>query len=94
MITVLFSLTIGLLSGFFLRNRLQLLKAADKLAAWAVLWLIFFLGVSVGANEVVLANLGRLGLQALVLSTGALFGSILICHLVTTFFFQLSQHER
>jgi uncharacterized membrane protein YbjE (DUF340 family) len=94
MFTVLLSLIIGLLLGFVLRFRLLLLRAADRFATWAVLWLIFLLGVSVGANEIVLANFDRLGLQALVLSAGALIGSVLICQLLTTFFFQLAHYEK
>jgi uncharacterized membrane protein YbjE (DUF340 family) len=93
MFTVLLSLIAGLLLGFLLRFRLPLLTVVDRLAGWAVLWLIFLLGVSVGANEIVLANLDRLGVQALVLSSGALIGSVVICRLVTTLFFQISQHE-
>jgi uncharacterized membrane protein YbjE (DUF340 family) len=94
MFTVLLSLSLGLLLGFLLRYRLPLLRAADKFATWAVLWLIFLLGVSVGSNDVVLANLDRLGLQALILSAGAVIGSVLTCQLVTTFFFQLAHYEK
>jgi uncharacterized membrane protein YbjE (DUF340 family) len=93
MFTVLLFLAAGLLLGFCLRRRQPLLRVADRLAAWAVLWLIFLLGVSVGANDVVLSNLDQLGLQALVLSSGALIGSVLVCHLVTIFFFRLSHYE-
>jgi uncharacterized membrane protein YbjE (DUF340 family) len=93
MYTVLLFLVAGLLLGFLLRRRELLLKVADTLAGWAVLWLIFLLGVSVGGNEVVFANLDQLGLQALVLSSGAVIGSVFLCQLVTTFFFRLSHDE-
>jgi hypothetical protein len=45
--------------------------------------LIFFLGVSVGANPAVVRGLGRLGLQALILSAGGILGSVLVARLVS-----------
>jgi uncharacterized membrane protein YbjE (DUF340 family) len=93
MFTVLLFLFLGLLLGFLLRRRLWWLQTADKVAGWAVYWLIFLLGVSVGLNQEVLANLGRLGGQALILSSGALLGSLLLCYLAARFFFRFAPHE-
>lgn len=49
----------------------------------AIFLLLFLLGVSIGANENLLTNLPRLGLQALLLIFCALAGSILAVRLVS-----------
>ena len=66
----------GIVLGRLLRSRQQVIKAADRFTMWAVFLLLFVLGVSVGVNQQVLANIGSLGLKAGVLSLGAVVGSI------------------
>lgn len=51
----------------------------------AIFLLLFLLGVSIGGNANLLANLPRLGLQALLLIVCALAGSILAVRLISPF---------
>jgi uncharacterized membrane protein YbjE (DUF340 family) len=72
----------GIVLGRLLRSRQQVIKIADRFTMWAVFLLLFVLGVSVGVNQQVLANVGSLGLQAGVLSLGAIVGSIVAVQLL------------
>lgn len=64
------------------------LRINDKLITWAIYLLLFFLGLSVGGNTELMANLQELGLQALVITGGALIGSIFLAWLLYKFFFK------
>jgi uncharacterized membrane protein YbjE (DUF340 family) len=73
---LLFVLGAGL--GILLRKREILAPLVEKLTQVVVCALMVVLGVSVGANQQVMQNLGSLGFQALVLTAGAVTGSILV----------------
>jgi uncharacterized membrane protein YbjE (DUF340 family) len=75
MFTVLFFLVAGTCLGIVLQRRKWILKTADSATHWAIYLLLFLLGLSVGANEVVMKSLATLGLQAFLLSSGAVLGS-------------------
>lgn len=95
MFTVLAFLLAGIVFGFLLRRYDTILRWADKATMWAIYGLIFLLGVSVGVNQLVMRSLGHLGLQAFILSSGAVLGSVLLCHFVSILFFkpQPAYHE-
>jgi uncharacterized membrane protein YbjE (DUF340 family) len=88
-VTVILSfLGLGIILGLVVRRRTRILDLVNKAANWAVFLLIFFLGVSVGENEAVMKALGHLGLQALLLSSAAVLGSVLVSILVHRWFFK------
>lgn len=64
----------GILTGRLLRRRP--LRALGNVITVIIWLLLFVLGVEVGGNEQVVRSLATLGVQALVLCTGALTGSI------------------
>lgn len=66
----------GILAGIALRGRTRILGRVSKATDLAVGFLLFVLGVSIGVNEEVIANLPSLGLEGLALSLGAIAGSI------------------
>ena len=75
--TLLFgALFAGLLAGMLLRGRRQIVKLTKGAVMVAVFMLLFLLGLSVGANEAITSNLGRLGIEALVLSLAGTTGSV------------------
>ncbi|HZJ73460.1 MAG TPA: LysO family transporter [Perlabentimonas sp.] len=78
MFTVLIVMVVGVFFGYFLRNRKKLVKFADKFTMWAIYLLLFLLGIAVGANEIIMKNLPRLGLKALIISLGGIAGSVLL----------------
>lgn len=66
----------GILLGRLLRARTSLIRLADQLAMMSILFLLFVLGLSVGLNREALTHFGTLGLQAAVLTLGAILGSV------------------
>lgn len=74
----------GVLAGFLLRKKkLGWVSQFIMIAIWI---LLFLLGIAVGHNEEILNNLDTIGWQALVLSIGAVLGSVLLAGVVYRFF--------
>jgi uncharacterized membrane protein YbjE (DUF340 family) len=89
MITVLLLMVAGILAGLWLGKFPMLMKINDKLISWAIYLLLFLLGVGVGTNEKVIQSLDSIGLQALLLTLGALMGSIALGWIIYRAFFHL-----
>lgn len=87
MFTVFTIMVIGIIAGYFLR-RIPDIKIIGKLITGFIFLLLFFLGISVGHNETIVNNLTTIGLQALIITVGALAGSILSAWFVYKKFFQ------
>ncbi len=69
-------LLLGIAVGACCRRVPQVQVCAGPLMTGAVFLLVFCLGAAVGANRLVLGNLGRLGGQAVLLCAGGLIGSL------------------
>lgn len=91
---ILLVLAAGIVAGYFLRSRTAVRSTASTVTTGSLYLLIFLLGLSVGANETVVRALGRLGMQALILSAGAVAGSVLVSWLVSRLFFNVASHEK
>ena len=52
------------------------LTITDRITPGIIFALLFFLGISLGMNEKVMANISKLGLYALLISVGGITGSI------------------
>ena len=76
LVTVLFFIA-GIVVGRLLRSRQRVIAFADRLTMGSICLLLFVLGLSVGASQEVLVHIGALGLQAAILSLGAIAGSVL-----------------
>jgi uncharacterized membrane protein YbjE (DUF340 family) len=87
MFTVFFIMLGGILLGWLLRGRLSA-RLLDKSIMLAILLLLFSLGIRVGSNNTLLANLPTLGGQALLLTVAGMGGSILCAMLLSHFFFK------
>ncbi len=72
-------LILVLISGFLIGRLFTdnpVIVFSKKLISPIVLALLFFMGVLIGANENLLSNFAQLGLNALIIVTGALVGTI------------------
>ncbi len=76
MITVIAIMMVGILFGYLIRSKSLLIKINDKLIMYAIYLLLFILGISIGANEIIIKNLPTLGLKALAITLGGVLGSI------------------
>ncbi len=74
--------------GYFLRKRDGIIKLADNVTTGAICFLLFLLGLSVGGNEIIINSIAKLGVQALVLTAGAVSGSVIISYFVYVYAFR------
>ncbi|KXS40075.1 MULTISPECIES: LysO family transporter [unclassified Candidatus Frackibacter] len=78
MLLIIISLSLGLIIGYFELIPDSLESSTDKLITVGLILLLFNMGAEIGLNDKVIANLDKLGLQALILAMGSILGSILI----------------
>lgn len=76
------ALVIGILIGAFDLLPARGFQIIDKSMGVILFLLIFTLAVGVGADEMIFANLSTLGLRALLLTVGAIIGSIVLLYIV------------
>jgi uncharacterized membrane protein YbjE (DUF340 family) len=88
MITVLVLMTLGIALGFFVGKFPKIIKGVDKMTTWSIYLLLFLLGIGVGVNEKIINNLHSIGLQALILTIGAVVGSIIFAYITYKLFFK------
>jgi len=88
MLYVLLSLAAGALLGFFIRKRKKVSAIFSRATAGIIFVLLFILGMTVGMNESLFKNLSAVGIKALVLTFGGMFGSVGLSFLVYRLFFR------
>lgn len=76
MLHIILIILAGIITGYILRN-VSFIKYIGTALSVIIVLLLFFLGVSVGANEQVVNNFVFIGLDAFILTVGGLLGSIL-----------------
>lgn len=74
MFKVLFITFLGVGLGYLLRSAM-LLKFLPKSITYTIWFLLFFFGLQVGANELVVNNLDTLGVKALIIAIAGCLGS-------------------
>lgn len=94
MIIVLLVMLSGTLIGFVLNRYPKVIKLTDKLTSWSIYLLLFLLGISVGLNKTIIQNLDKIGLQAVIITIGAISGSVFTLWIVYRFFFKSEQTNR
>ncbi len=80
----------GVLIGFVLRKEKRVARTTERLTTWTIWLLLFIMGVSVGANRTLLANLLETGMNAVVISLASIAGSIFAGRLLYRFLFRKS----
>lgn len=96
MISVLLVMTAGIIAGVFIHRKPVLIQINDRLISVAIYVLLFLLGISVGLNKTIVQNIGTLGYQALVITLGAVCGSVLFSWLIFRVFFaaEVNKNEK
>ncbi len=88
MLFILALLCGGLLAGRLLSRKRELIRTFDRLTTWSIYLLLFLMGVSIGTNKDIIANLSSLGLKAIIIAAFSLGGSILLSVVTYHFFFR------
>lgn len=78
----------GMLLGFLLKAKQRIVSVNEKLITYAIYLLLFMMGVSIGSNDQIMNSLSSLGVLALILSIGAVAGSILTGFVIFKIFFK------
>jgi len=89
MTIILVLMLAGILTGLILNNYPTIVKINEKLLNLAIYSLLLLLGIGVGSSEKIVGNIYTLGFQALIITLGAITGSVLLCWLVYKAFFHL-----
>ena len=85
MLIVIGLMVSGILLGYLFREKN--LKFVQKLITLAIFALLFLLGLGVGTNDQIMDNLDTIGLDALVITFGAIVGSVLCAWGIYKFYF-------
>jgi uncharacterized membrane protein YbjE (DUF340 family) len=88
MIAILIVLIAGILIGLLLVKRPKMHQINNHLLNWAIYLLLFLLGLSVGTNQDVIQNLGKIGYEAIAIAFASIFGSVLLSGLLFKFLFK------
>ncbi len=87
MFEILLLMSLGILGGYLLRSRKRIILIAEKLIIWSIFLLLFFMGLSIGRDPLIISNLPTLGLTALLISIGGIGGSLFLALLTWKLFF-------
>mgnify|MGYP001176825213 CR=1 FL=1 len=93
MITVILIMLVGIVVGIWLRTKPKFVLVNDKLITYAIYLLLLLLGISIGSNKIIVANLPILGVKALVITLGAVFGSVLLAWVTYRVFFKPKEQQ-
>lgn len=88
---ILLSLVVGAAIGYFFNLSNKQKKINSKVQQFAVVFLLFSMGISVGANKSVVANLKNIGTTALTFAILTSLLSIVLVFIVTTKFMKGSE---
>lgn len=94
MIIVLLVMLAGIMTGLAINRFPRVIKLNNKLISGAIFLLLFLLGISVGLNKIIIQNLDKIGIQALVITIGAVAGSVLTLWMVYRFGFSASPNKK
>lgn len=92
---LLFSLLIvGVLTGYFLKNNEKIKVWVDKLVVITIYFLLFFIGIKVGNNPLIVKNLQKIGFHAFLIALAVVIGSIFTSAIVYKFMFSLQNRKK
>ncbi|WP_299522126.1 LysO family transporter [uncultured Lutibacter sp.] len=87
MIPVLLLMTIGLILGYVLRNKTKFILFSNKATTLIIYMLLFLLGIGVGLNKTIISNIANIGFQAILITFGAILGSLILAYITYKLFF-------
>lgn len=87
MISVLGVMIVGMIFGYMIRKKDKLLAVTSYMTKVIIAVLLFILGVAVGLNDKIMSSLETIGLQSVVITFGALLGSLILAYVTYQCFF-------
>ena len=78
---------VGICIGYWSRRHRKLFAYIRRLIMWVIYLLLFAMGLSVGSNDLVMDNLGGLGVRAIVISLVGTVGSVFLSWLLYRYLF-------
>ncbi|PCH67415.1 MAG: DUF340 domain-containing protein [Bacteroidales bacterium] len=88
MIIVLAIMILGIGIGLIIGNKPKIIKIIGALTSFSIFLLLFILGIGVGTNDKIINNLHSIGIQALILTIGAVLGSLICAYFTYNLFFK------
>jgi len=88
MIAILIVLSAGILVGLLLVSKPKLHNLNSQLLNGAIYLLLFLLGISVGTNQEIIRNLGKIGYEAISIAVASITGSVLLSGLLFKLLFK------
>ena len=76
----------GIVIGFFLRKKIYVIMLFDKLTSLSIYLLLFLLGLSIGSNELIISQFGKIGFNAILLAFAGICGSVILSYFLHKFF--------
>ncbi|MFA6401024.1 MAG: LysO family transporter [Salinivirgaceae bacterium] len=93
MIGVLIVMTLGIVIGLAFRSKTKMIQLINKSTIWIIFLLLFFMGISIGANPIIMKNIDTIGIRGFELALVSVLGSSLLSWLVYHLFFKKEQNE-
>lgn len=87
MVTVLLLMTFGFILGYILRNKTKFIQFSNRATTLIIYMLLFLLGIGVGLNKTIVSNIANIGLQAILITFGAVLGSLIFAYVTYKLFF-------
>ena len=87
MIQVLLLMIVGFILGYVLRNKTKFILFSNKATTLIIYMLLFLLGIGVGLNKTIVSNIASIGLQAILITFGAVLGSLILSYFTYKLFF-------
>lgn len=87
-IIVLAIMILGIGIGLIIGNKPKIIKIIGALTSFSIFLLLFILGIGVGTNDKIINNLHSIGIQALILTIGAVLGSLICAYFTYNLFFK------
>jgi len=87
MLPVLLLMTLGFVLGYVLRNKTKFIQFSNKATTLIIYALLFLLGIGVGLNKTIVSNMTTIGLQAILITFGAVLGSLIFAYITYKLFF-------
>jgi Kef-type K+ transport system membrane component KefB len=88
MLLIIGFLLTGILIGAFVKHIKGVKSIQDKTITIAIVLLLFFLGLNIGKNNIIVENLHKFGWHALILTLFILAFTIVFTYLLYKYFFK------
>lgn len=87
MIYIFSSILAGIAVGYLTRKRTYI-RLVSSIITLIIIFLLFFLGIAVGANKQIVESFANIGIDAFAIATASTIGSVLVAWFVYNRFFK------